>query len=164
MCTSIAPQDRRAWRGCRRDRASWWPSRAGSAPCHRSEAGSADPNCGRRNRCDDDAQAARPSGHDSLPSSVQSTGRDRSRLSLTDQRTWRRGQGPRRLGRKKGDGSAAKQLQDIVRGLRGERQRGRGQRLPGLQRQHIGAFLVGVGQRQVVAPVFNVLIIDFMKS
>ena len=49
-------------------------------------------------------------------------------------------------------------------GLRGERQGGGRKLLPGLQREKVCAFLVGVGEREASAPVCSVLIIALVKS
>ena len=48
------------------------------------------------------------------------------------------------------NGVLAEQPQHRLVGLRRERQRGGGKLLAGLQGQHVGAFLVGVGQHQIV--------------
>src|SRR6185437_1339247 len=44
----------------------------------------------------------------------------------------------------------AEQAENVLVGLRGERQRGGRQRLAGLQGEEVGAFLVGVGKDEVV--------------
>src|SRR5664279_789614 len=52
--------------------------------------------------------------------------------------------------RRKRRRSLAEQPQHVLVGLRSERQRGGRQLLAGLQRKQVGAFLVGVGEREVV--------------
>src|SRR5450759_3478774 len=50
--------------------------------------------------------------------------------------------------RRKRRRSLAEQPQHVLVGLRSERQRGGRQLLAGLQREQVGAFLVGVGERE----------------
>ena len=59
---------------------------------------------------------------------------------------------------------SAEQTEDRLRGLRRERQSGRRELLAGLQGEEVGAFLVGVRERRLSAPVCSVLIIALVKS